>query len=448
MRSAAGFTIVEIMVAMLLLAGGILATGAVLAQTARQSTGTEARAAMAHRAQQEAERLAALPYDQLGHATLPAAGSADVAEPLHWYSPTPKTYQWDRGSGGAASAETLVTSANGTVAVGPTAWSDGRLSGRLFAFVTWVRDTHCGTGCPAAQNYKRVTVAVVLDAGAGGGRVTQPAYAATLVADPRALPVGKVVNGNVNPLADPSIQCRDASNNVVSCTQSVGNQTINQWYLTDTKAGVTYAPPGADHPVHATVAPFGTCTASTTTGCPVPDALSSTPPPSPTPAPALHNYATDVVAAIPGGRPLVRDVSCSAAPTTTDNGKGEMWVTQPLAADTRLTGSGGMTLSTQTVNAATASVTLCLGIYSVGSIANLIQTPPVRLGVVAYTMAEWPTEPTPVSFSFDFLTSGTATVVAGQRIAVRLWTAATSGADVAAIYDHPAHASVVQLNSQ
>jgi type II secretory pathway pseudopilin PulG len=445
---SAGFTIVEIMVAMLLLAGGILATGAVLAQTARQSTGTEARAALAHRAQQEAERLASLSYAQLGHATLPAASSANTAEPLHWYSPTPQTYQWDRGSGGAATAEALVSSASGTVAVGPTAWSDGRLSGRLYSFVTWVRDTRCGSGCPASQNYKRVTVAVVLDAGAAGGRVTQPVYVSSLVADPRAVPAGKVVNGNLNPLADPSIQCRDASNNVVSCTQSVGTQTINQWYLTDTPATATYTAPGSDHPVHPTVAPSGTCSSSTTTGCPVPDLLSSSPPPSSTPPPPLHRYATDVAGSIPGGRVLARDVSCSVTPTATDNAKGHMWMTAPLAADKKLTGSGGMTLSSQTAGAATASVTLCLGIYSAGSIANLVQTPPVRLGVVAYTMAEWPSETTPVSFSFDFLTSGTTTVLAGQRIGVRLWVAGTSGADIAAIYDHPASASVVQLNSQ
>jgi hypothetical protein len=107
-----------------------------------------------------------------------------------------------------------------------------------------------------------------------------------------------------------------------------------------------------------------------------------------------------------------------------------------------------MTLNSQTAGGASAGVTLCLGIYDAAVITNLISTPPVRIGVVAYTVAQWPTAPTPVSFSFDFLTGSTYSVAAGHRIVARLWLAATSGADIAAIYDHPDYASVLQLNSQ
>ena len=48
---------------------------------------------------------------------------------------------------------------------------------------------------------------------------------------------------------------------------------------------------------------------------------------------------------------------------------------------------------------------------------NLVTAPPTRLGVVAYTVAQWPTTPTPISFSFDFLTGST---VDGRRPADRI----------------------------
>ena len=90
-----------------------------------------------------------------------------------------------------------------------------------------------------------------------------------------------------------------------------------------------------------------------------------------------------------------------------------------------------------------------MAIYATGgSIANLIAVPPTRLGVVAYTVAEWPTNPTPLSFSFDFLSTGSIQVNAGQRIGVRVWLAAESGTDVALLYDHPSYTSVLQLNSR
>ncbi|MCW2966385.1 MAG: hypothetical protein JWM71_157, partial [Solirubrobacteraceae bacterium] len=134
--------------------------------------------------------------------------------------------------------------------------------------------------------------------------------------------------------------------------------------------------------------------------------------------------------------------------TTTDNTKGEQWATPPLSAPMVLTGSGGMTLNSQTAAGVTAGVTLCLGLYDAASITNLIATPPVRVGVVAYTVAQWPTAPTPVSFSFDFLTGSTYAVALGHRLLARLWVAPTSGADIATIYDHPDYPSVLQLNSQ
>lgn len=448
-RDQAGFTIVELLVAVLILGFVALAVGAVLANGARYASASETRQNLAHRGQQEIERLSSLKYATLALTAAPAAGSSNLDNPLHWFDAATGNYRWDRDAAGATTAEPLVVSASqGAVSVQRT-WSDGTASGRIFAFVTWVADGRCGSGCPAGQNYKRITVAVTADAGAAA---VKPVYLTSIVSDPRALPAGKIVNGNANPLADPNITCRDGSGNTVACTASVGSATVSEWYLSDTPATQPYAPPTVSHPTHPTVAPFGVCTQAVTAGCPVPDLLSTqAPPEGPDPAvePPLLDYSSELGhVGYPGGRVLTRDVSCSATPSITDNGKGALWSTAPLTKSTSLTGAGGMTLTSASVQGVTASVTLCIGIYDVGgSIANLIATPPVRLGVVAYSVAEWPTTPTPLSFSFDFVTGGTINVAAGHRLGVRLWLATTSQSDVALMYDHPSFTSVLQLNS-
>ena len=442
----AGFTVIELLVAIMVLGVAALALGAALASGTKFASASETRQNLAHRAQQEVERLESLPYAQLAHAAAPAAGSTDPASPLYWFSPGAGTYRWDRGPSGASTAEPLaVVAATGTVVTQQT-WTDGRSTGRLFAFVTWVTDPRCGSGCPASQNYKRLTVAATLDQ---GGPVVKAVYVTSIVADPHALPAGKIVNGNANPLADPAITCKDSTGASVPCTASVGSSNVSQWYLSDTPATSTYAVPTAAHTTHPTVAPSGTCTASVTTGCPKPDLLSISTPPSTEPQPPVLDYSTDQSAAgYPGGRLLRRDVSCAATPTSADNTKGALWTTAPLSTAMPLTGGGGMTLDSQTAAGVVAGVTLCLGIYDVASITNLVASPPTRLGVVSYTVAQWPQAPTPLSFSFDFLTGGTVTVAAGHRIGARLWLDPASGADVALLYDHPSHPSVLQLNSQ
>lgn len=450
-RGERGFTIIELLVAITVLAFAALATGAVLASGARHASASETRQNLANRAQGEVERLASLKYDALAHADANIAGSADPDSPRYWVAPdaVAPTYRWDRKPGSANPAEPLAVAATGEVVV-ERPWQDGKASGKLFVFITWVADGRCGTGCPAGQNYKRVTVAATLESGAAA---VKPVFVSTIIADPQALPAGKIINGNANPLADPSITCKDASGATVPCTNSVGSTNVNEWYLSDSPATGAYSEPTASHPTHPTVAPSGTCTTASTAGCPVPDLLSTIAPAAPAEgaaAPPLLDYSSELAASVPhpGGRVLRPDVACSATPTDTDNAKGAFWVTAPLTNATALTGSGGMTVHSQTAGGIASGLTLCLAVYDVGgSLTNLMANPPTRLGVVSYTVAQWPTTPTPVSFSFDFITGGSITVAAGRRLGARLWVAGGSGTDIAVLYDHPSRSSVLQLNS-
>lgn len=456
-----GFTLIELLVSITILAVGIFAVGTTLAASRSESSSAETQQAEIHRAQKELERLQALPYAQLALTAVPAQ-STSATNPGYYVGSgscpnSPPAYQWNQLPGSANNSETLVingcayggvTYSGGTVSSGPTAWTDGRLSGNVYDYVTWVTDPSCGSGCPSNDDYKRVTVAVT---NTSGSRPFNPVIVSTITADPHASPAGTVANGNPNPLASPSITCQNAQGQSVACTSSVGSSSVNVWYLSDSPATAAYQAPAASNPTHPTVAPTDTCTATqTTSGCPVPDLLSATAPPSPSPTPPLYDYSSEQSGVTyVGGRALFRDVACGSTPTSSDNTKGELWVSAPLAASTNLTGAGGMTLNTQTLNGAAASVTLCVAIDDVpNSISNLVASPPNVLGVVAYTLASWPTTPTPVSFSFNFSSSGGVTVPANDRIGVRIWVAAASGGDIAAIYDHPSYVSQLQLESQ
>ena len=450
--AADGFTLIELLAAIVVLTVGILAVGTVIASSTRESGVSERQQTMIDRGQKEIERIESLSYGQIADKAVPTSSSSDSSNPLFYYSVSSAKFQWDQSaSAGAMSPSNsdalVVDAANGGVQAGPTPWNDGRLSGNVYDFVTWVTDPHCGPGCPASNDYKRVTVEVTID----GGRPKKPILLSSLVSDPKATPAGTVLNGNANPLDNPTINCQDASGHTVSCTNSVGSASINKWYMTDTAAPNAYAAPSANHATRPTVASTGTCTSTTTTGCPVPDLLNTSPPPAPSPTPPLYNYSNEQTQppAYVGGRVLHRDVPCSQTPTSTDNTKGERWVSAPLSASLVLTGNGGMTLNTQTLGGTAGSVTLCVAVYDVpNSITNLISSPPTLLGVVSYTLSQWPTAATPISFTFGFLSSGTVTLASGHRVGLRIWDSSVSGSDIAVVYDHPSYVSELELESQ
>jgi hypothetical protein len=438
---------VEILVAILVLVVAVLGVASALISSQTLSLAAERGASITQRAQGELERLEALPYGSLAMSSAPTPSSDPTSPDYYVSSGSPATFAWDRNS---SNSEPLVVDAtNGLVSGTPTAWSDGRLSGQIYDFVTWHTDAGCGSGCPAANDYKRITVEVTLS---GASEPKHPALVSAIVVDPNAAPAGFVSNGTQNPLQSPSTSCINAQGVLAPCSNGLGNGTPNTWFLYDTPATSTYAAPTANHPTHTTVAvpPSGTCNPTHTADCPVPDLMGSAPPTG-SAGSQLYNYSSEQTAdSFTGGRILKTDVGCSSTPSATDNTKGELWVSAPLASSTTLTGDGGMTIYSQTANNAAASVTFCIGIYDVpNSLTNLVTGPPTELGAVSYTSPSWPTALSPLSLPFDFLASGaTKTIAAGDRVGVRVWVASSGGADVAIAYDNPNYASLVELNAQ
>jgi hypothetical protein len=177
--------------------------------------------------------------------------------------------------------------------------------------------------------------------------------------------------------------------------------------------------------------------------------MAADPPPSSSVAPSLYNYSTDITGGTwPGGAVVRRDVACDATPSTSDNTKGHMWITAPLGAPMTLTGDAALNLSTATFNGVTAEVTLCVRFYSVpGSITNLVANPPTAIGTDSYTQSTWPRTNSTLGFTLEFRgTNPDYTIPAGSRLGVRIWASASSGADIAAIYDHQSYPSFLQVD--
>ena len=171
-----GMSIVEVMVAALVLAVGVLATINVVLGSRNLTTTSEKLEAASHIAEKELEDLQSLRYAALAHKTTPASGPA----PHTVTAGTACTlcggyYQWKTGS----TEPTVVDAVNGTVSAAATSWSDGRLNGSVWRFVTHVNDA----STPAiTQDYKRLTVVVTVNGRPGlNNPVVLSTYAAQKV---------------------------------------------------------------------------------------------------------------------------------------------------------------------------------------------------------------------------------------------------------------------------
>ena len=444
LQEEAGFTLVELMVAVMIMTVGLLALVGTLDSSQALTAVSERKEAVAHVAEREVEQILSLPYSQVGLTVPLPTRSGDPDNPdFYLTTASPPKFQWNRND--ATKTEDLVT--GGTLAAS-SAWTSGRISGTVHRYVTQVADADCRPVASCAGGaYKRVTVAVRVN----GGQPRRPSVASALVVDPN--------DGPTADLGEPVTECVNDAGDLETCeTGGVGAYTA--WHLYDTPAGspnnyVARRPVTASHNTHATVAPTDTCTSVTNTGCPRPDLMGTVAPPE-TPAANLFNYSleqTGLLGTYLGGRVLARDTTTCTGTPTADNMKSAQWVSAPLAVPKTLTGRGGLSILTQTLAGAEAGGTLCIAVYDVpASVDNLTATGtlPTELGRSSYTFTSWPTALSPLSFAFDYRgASGTAVVAAGRRLGVRMWLSSSSGADkVALVYDDYDYQSIVQLNEE
>jgi type II secretory pathway pseudopilin PulG len=180
-RRSEGFTVVEVVVAVLLLSVGILATVSVLDGSRNLTAVAQKENTAAQVGQQEMERLLGLGYAKIGLTSTPIR-SSDPANP-NFYVTTGGLFQWDRTT--ATRTESFCGPANcpGGLVGPPEDWSAGTLKGQIHRYVTWSDDL-CAN-CPTTTDYKRVTVVLTM---AGPNAPKRPIVVSTIVADPNAGP--------------------------------------------------------------------------------------------------------------------------------------------------------------------------------------------------------------------------------------------------------------------
>jgi prepilin-type N-terminal cleavage/methylation domain-containing protein len=156
-----GFTLIEVLVAITILVIGIFGTVATFDHSRKATTSSERIESMAHLAQSESEKLTALAYASIGltaadvTANATNSGTSDTWDPRTFIQNAPKKFSPDWQN--TAAKEDFVACTTGCPSF-KTAWNDGRFSGDVYRFITWVND-NCA-GCSNNQDYKRVMVVV------------------------------------------------------------------------------------------------------------------------------------------------------------------------------------------------------------------------------------------------------------------------------------------------
>lgn len=185
-RDEDGFTLIEILVAIMLLSVAVIALMGSFDHSRTTTNTAEAQGAAVQVAEQHLEQIASLDYAQIGLVSAPAS-ELDPSHPNYWVTnSSPAEYRWDPSSTGT---EPLVT--GGTVENDRGTWGSARLGGRVYAYVTWVDDTACtaphctATDAAVGEDYKRITVAVAVDPPNPLSR--RPVVVSTIVSDPQAV---------------------------------------------------------------------------------------------------------------------------------------------------------------------------------------------------------------------------------------------------------------------
>jgi prepilin-type N-terminal cleavage/methylation domain-containing protein len=201
-----GFTLVELLVAILVLTVGLLGLIGAFDSARKLNLLSERRTSMAHRAQLEIERLQAIPYGELAMASAPTH-STETTNPDYYVNSSPTTctsvgdgcYAWNAESTGEeeplVKPPTTTPPTTGAISPTPTGikcsqkvgaceWEDGPVSGNVYDFVTWHHDEKTCTTSTKTENYKRLTVVVTAKVPSGNH---QPAAVrvSTLIANPK-----------------------------------------------------------------------------------------------------------------------------------------------------------------------------------------------------------------------------------------------------------------------
>jgi prepilin-type N-terminal cleavage/methylation domain-containing protein len=448
-RDERGFSLVELLIAMVLTAVGIAATLGVFGAAGRTTVISQNTEVGAQQAQAELDRLSKLRYGELALTSTPV-NSTNVKNPNYRVSGTNFNVR-------TGLTEPLVTTAGdgatAKVDPGPTTFSVGQggstITGRIHRYVTW-RDENCpATICDGAQNTKRVIVAVSLDPIANSVQ-RNPLWFSTVISDPSAAPADYAGTSGGN------------------ASDTAPNTSAQVFYLydracADYDAGDGYAPPTGAHNTRNTAQASGSSSSQcrnsvAPTGMTQPDLMWTDPPTGDISTP-IYEYSADLAGDYLGGLAMSRKgTSCrssySSAEATSTAGPNKWsvhaWSTPELNDEFELNGRATVSINTQTLGGLAGRGFIC---------ATLIDRQERNSGPrdttiasATYDVANWPTTPRRLSFTFMVSQSNGSEeppyeIDDSRRLVLVLHLRAESTNDIAILYDHPSYKSLLELET-
>jgi type II secretory pathway pseudopilin PulG len=448
MRREGGFAVVEVLVAVLILATGAIAVLGLFDASTRNTFRVEQTQVAINRAQRELEQIRQLAYKDVALTTTPAA-SSDPNDPRYRVSGNDFALGWD-GTSPSDYADMAVKNIGGltygSVNPGPTSFTSGDVSGEVYRYVVWRDDPSCQDvpnstidACPGTHDYKRVVVIVKLDD--------------ATIAFARAY---TEVQSN---FTDP-----DATTQASSDQGGGPVLPAQQFFLSDTTCNSSARQDVTqDHAEHQT---WGACDDPNPQK---PDGLYPEAPPDADPndagIPPLYDYANDVEPSLnPGqdkGLQLLRQDAngCSYSGGGSPEYKIHRWVSQPLAQDFQMNGQATLEFYTRTINDVNAQGTICVFVFiRKETTAECIPLPPpcdTQLIDLAnppnaffvYSENPWPRGAwTRRGFAMSF---SSTTVAPGQRVGVEIAVRrnGTTGDVLQFMYDHPDYPSRLEVET-
>lgn len=446
-------TIVEVIVAAMVLALGAMATFGVLSSATKNTQRAKASQVALNRAQLEIETLRSLENEELALTSVPEHMNSTL-DPNYRVNNANNSFALTREP--PADYATLVYETGplygggfvegAAVDPGPTPFTSGDVTGKVYRYVVWRNDANCPAAtCPGPQDYKEIVVAVKIDKAAN--QTAERGYA-------------EVVSDFVDPTDSALDDPIPGANGVVSG---------QQFYFSDTPcaaSGVTVRQNVvANHLLHNTL---GTCAGGpqveATPGAP--DALLTGVPPDPDylddSNPALFDYSDDFyleakTAETDKGLMILRDTTsgCNYTPigTTNPEARTHRWVTDPMSADFKMVDKVTLEFYTRTLNDESSNGELCVYLFK----RNKTDSSDTRLtnkstGNLYWTYnpggtwwrEKWKKERLTMTFG-----SSPETIFKGERLGVALSVERTNttGAALTFMYDHPKYPTRLEVDT-
>lgn len=453
----AGFTITEVLVAILILAIGAMTTFTLLSAATRNAQRAKASQVALEYAEQELELLRNLESKNLAltdapeHEDSPLSPNSRVVNRTFALTRSPvgdpAILVVNKGElyGGGEVEE-------GTVSPGPTPFTSGDVSGKVYRYIVWRNDEKCAeVDCPGKQDYKQIVVAVKLD--------TPPNQAAQRgYVEVQSNFISPTDNAESDPVPT-------AGGSVV---------TAQQFFLSDTAcspSGFTIRQGIAGH--HLLHNTLGTCASGPQTGTTLgaPDALVFGSPPDPDPLdlnnPLEYDYSNDTyLDTTPDtgtGVQIRKDDTngCHYVPSGTSNPQSQVhrWVTDPMAKEFVMTEKATLQFYTESINGAKAPSTACVYLF----VRHEEGSPPVATdtlltntsGATPYWKhtppknGNWPSEWDRVRLLMYF-NEAPYEVPAGDRLGVAISVERLNTQSVDALsfmYDHPKYPTRLEVDT-